>query len=79
VRVVNILGQFRNGFRVRVRLKDESIFLENGTEFLVIGDDTVVNDGEFIGRVGTMRMRVAFRRRAWESQGGRQKMTWKLP
>ena len=44
VLIVDIFGELGNGLCVGFGLKTESLALEEGLQFLVVGNDTVVND-----------------------------------
>lgn len=46
VRIVDVLGELRNGFGVRLGLESKALALEERLEFLVVCDDAVVDDGE---------------------------------
>jgi hypothetical protein len=52
VLVVDVLGELRNALGVGLGLENISLALEKSLELLVVGDDTVVDDGETGGRVG---------------------------
>jgi len=56
--VIDILCELGNTLSVSLALKDIAILLQDSLELLVVGDDTVVNDGELAGRVRSVRMRV---------------------
>lgn len=66
-RVVEVLAENGNRLGVSVALKLEASLLENHAEFPEVGDDTVVDDGEFVGRVRSVRVAV---QRAWLTVGG---------
>lgn len=57
-RVVKVLAENGNGFGVGVALELEATLFEDHPEFSEVGDDTVVNDGELVGWVGSMRVAV---------------------
>ena len=42
--IKDILCEFRNTFGIRLSFKDVALILENGLQFAVIRNDTVVND-----------------------------------
>lgn len=46
VLVVDVLGELGNTFRIGLGLESQALGLEEGLELLVVGDDTVVDDGE---------------------------------
>lgn len=46
VLVVNVLGELGNGLGVGLSLELEALGLKESLEFLVVGDDTVVDDGK---------------------------------
>jgi hypothetical protein len=54
---VDVLGELGNGLGVGLGLKLEALAFEEGLEFLVVGDDAVVDDGEFPIRVGAVEVR----------------------
>lgn len=47
VLIVEVLRKFGNAFGVGFSLKLEALGSQEGLEFLVIGDDTIVDDREF--------------------------------
>lgn len=46
VRVVEEFGEFSNALGVRIGLELEALALEKRPELFVVGDDTIVDDGE---------------------------------
>jgi len=52
VLVVEVLGELCNAFGIGLGLKSEALALEKGLEFLVIGNDAIVDDGELPVGVG---------------------------
>jgi hypothetical protein len=56
--VIDILCELGNTLSVSLALKDIAILLQDSLELLVVGNDTVVNDGELAGSVRSVRMRV---------------------
>lgn len=52
VLVVEVLGELGDALGVGLRLELESLGAEESPQLLVVGDDTIVNDGEFPGGVG---------------------------
>lgn len=58
LRVVHIFAQHGDGFSVGVGLEDVSPLLKNKFDFLVVGDDTVVNQTEFVELVADVGMAV---------------------
>jgi hypothetical protein len=55
VLVVDVLGQLGNALGVGLGLEAEALALEEGLQLLVVGDDTIVNDGELPVGVGPDR------------------------
>jgi hypothetical protein len=55
VLVVDVLGQLGNALGVGLGLEAEALALEESLQLLVIGDDTIVNDGELPVGVGPDR------------------------
>ena len=51
VLVVQVLGQLGDTLGVGLGLEAEALALQQGLQFLVVGDDTIVNDGELPGGV----------------------------
>lgn len=58
VLVVEVLAQLGNNFSIGLRFEDESLLEELVLEFLVVGDDTIVNSDEFVVSVRSVRMAV---------------------
>lgn len=58
VLIVDVLGQLGNGLSVGLGLEAHSLALEESPQFLVVGDDTVVDDGELPLGVGAVRVAV---------------------
>lgn len=52
VLVVEVLGELSNALGVGVGLELEALGAQEGLEFLVVGDDTIVDNGELPGRIG---------------------------
>lgn len=57
-RVVEVLAENGYGFSVGLALKLEAALLENHPELPKVGDDTVVDDSELVGWVGSVRVAV---------------------
>lgn len=53
VLVEDVLGQLGDGLSVGLGLEYEALGLEQGSQFLVVGDDTIVNDSELPLRIGS--------------------------
>lgn len=49
--IIHEFTQLCCGLGIRVRLKDMPILFKNGSQFLVIGNDSIVDDNEFVSRV----------------------------
>jgi len=58
VRVVEELGQFCNALGVRLGLEFESFTLEQGSEFFVVGNDTIVDNCKFPLRIRSCTLSV---------------------
>ena len=58
VLVVEILGQLGNALGIGLGLEPEALALEQGLQFFVVGDDSIVHDGELPGRVGPVGVAV---------------------
>lgn len=56
--VIEVLGKLGNAFGIGLGLKAESLALKQGLQFLVVRDDTVVDDGELPSRIGANSHRV---------------------
>lgn len=50
--VIEILGKLSNALGIGLGLELEALAGEEGLQLLVVGDDTIVNNGELPGRVG---------------------------
>jgi hypothetical protein len=59
VLVVEVLGELRDALGIRLGLEAEALALEQSLELLVVGDDTVVDDGELPVRVGPGDKRIS--------------------
>lgn len=59
LRIINIFTQLGNSFGISLGLENKTLVLQQGLDFLVVGDDAVVNHGELVLGVGAMRMGVA--------------------
>lgn len=46
VRIVEVFGEFGNAFSISVSFESEAFTFEEGLEFFVVGDNTVVNNSE---------------------------------
>jgi hypothetical protein len=46
VGIEEVFGELRNALGVGLGLESETLALEQGLEFLVIGDDTIVDNSE---------------------------------
>ncbi|KAI3475145.1 hypothetical protein L1887_63506 [Cichorium endivia] len=66
-RVVEVLAEDGYGLCVGVALKPEATLLEDHAELAEVGDDAVVDDGEFVGGIGPVRVAVDG---AWLTVGG---------
>ena len=55
VLVVDVLGQLGNALSVGLGLETETLAFQQGLELLVVGDDTIVDNGELPVRVGPKR------------------------
>lgn len=53
VLVVDVLGELGNALGIGLGLKLEALALEKNLQLLVVGNDTIVDDGEFPGGVGS--------------------------
>lgn len=53
VLIVDVLGELGNGLCVGLGLESEALALEQSLQFLVVGDDTVVDNGELPFGVGS--------------------------
>jgi hypothetical protein len=53
VLVKDVLGQLGNGLGVGLGLECEALGLEQSSQLLVVGDDTIVDDGEFPLGIGS--------------------------
>ena len=51
---INVLGKLCNDFGVGLSLEFVALRLEQSLQFLVVGNDTVMDDGEFPFRVGSV-------------------------
>jgi hypothetical protein len=58
VLVEDELGQLGNGLSVGLGLEAHALGLQEHPQFLVVGDDTVVDNGELPLRVGAVRVAV---------------------
>ena len=58
VLVVQVLGQLGNALGIRLGLEAEALGAKEGPQLLVVGDDTVVDDGELPIRIGAARGKV---------------------
>lgn len=58
--IVQEFGKFGNAFGISVGFEAESLGFEKGLEFFVVGDDTIVNDGEFPVRVRSVIIAVSW-------------------
>lgn len=58
VLVEDVLGQLGNGLGVGLGLKAHALGLEESPQLLVVGDDTIVNDGKLPLGVGTVGVAV---------------------
>lgn len=54
VLVEDVLGQLGNGLGIRLSLELKALGLEQGSQLLVVGDDTIVDDGELPLGVGSV-------------------------
>lgn len=64
LRIPNVFEQDRHRLSVSLTLEFESFLLKNETEFSVVGDNSVVDDDEFVSRIGSDRVAVDWRWRA---------------
>ena len=55
VLVVEVLGQLGNALSIGLGLESEALALEQSLEFLVVGNNTIVDNGEFPRRVGASK------------------------
>lgn len=53
--VEEILGKLSNALGVGLRFKAEALALQQSSEFFVVGDDTIVDNGEFPAQVRPVR------------------------
>lgn len=60
VAVVDVLDQLGNALGIRLGLESEALALEQGLELLVVGDDTIVDDGELPGGVRASKGSAGF-------------------
>ena len=58
--IVDEFGQLCDTFGIGFGLELEAFRLEDGLEFLVVGDDTVVDDGELEIWVGSICLKHAY-------------------
>lgn len=58
VLVVQVLGELSNALGVGFGLELEALGAQEGLELLVVGDDTIVDDGELPGRVRSRRRQL---------------------
>lgn len=58
VKVVEIFGEFGDALGVRFGLEAEAFTLQEGSEFLVVGDDAIVDDGKLPTLVRSVWMAV---------------------
>lgn len=54
VLVVEVLGKLRNALGIGLSLETETLALQKGLQFLVVGDNTVVDDGKLPGGIGAV-------------------------
>lgn len=52
--VENVLRQFGDGLGIGLSFELETLGLKQGSQFLVVGDDTIVDDGELPLGVGSV-------------------------
>jgi hypothetical protein len=64
LRVVDVLGKYGGCLCIGIGLKFVSSLLQNETELCRIGNDTIVHDNEFRGRVGFDGMAIPLARGA---------------
>jgi hypothetical protein len=57
VLVVEVLCELGNALGIGLRLELEALSGEEGLELLVVGDDAIVDDGEFPGGIGSVMCR----------------------
>lgn len=53
VLVVDVFGQLGNALGIGLGLESESLCGQEGLEFFVVGDDSIVDDGELPVRIGS--------------------------
>lgn len=70
VLVVDVLCELGDALGIGLGLKAEALALEQGLELLVVGNDTIVNDGELPVGVGPVGVAVGGRRRTVGSPTG---------
>lgn len=58
MRVPNVFAEHSDGLGVRIALELVSTLLEDKPQFARVGDDAVVDDGELVVNVGSLRMAV---------------------
>ncbi len=58
LRIPNVLEEHRDNFSIGLALKLVALLLKHKSQRVVVSDNTVVNDGEFICRIRTERMAV---------------------
>jgi len=58
VLIEDVLGQLSDGLSVGLGLETHALGLQKHPQFLVVGDDTVVDDGELPLGVGTVRVAI---------------------
>lgn len=51
VLIVEVFGKLGDAFCVCLRLELETLALEKDLQFLVVGDDAIMNDGKFPARI----------------------------
>lgn len=54
VLVVEVLGKLRNALGIGLSLETETLALQKGLQFLVVGDNTIVDDGKLPGGIGAI-------------------------
>jgi hypothetical protein len=59
VLVVEVLCELGNALGIGLGLELEALSAEEGLELLVVGDDTIVDDGEFPGGIGSVMFELA--------------------
>ena len=60
--LIDIFGKLSNAFGISISFECDTLLFKKSLDFLIVGDNTVVYDGEFVFGVGTVRMRIDLRR-----------------